>query len=77
MQRKTLAAYTAPTSPFPPFLNMTQDEAGNVVVTLRSPPVEGVPTETGFASMSGPFASATFDRAAMREFLAEALDALA
>lgn len=38
---KLIAAYTPPTSPYPPYVNISRQADGGVTVTVREPPGPG------------------------------------
>lgn len=63
--RKTLAAYTPPVSPYPPYVNLTEEDSGFVRVTVRSPVKDD--------GSCGDTAAAVFPREAIKSLLEEVL----
>jgi hypothetical protein len=41
MTAKLIAAYTPPTSPYPPYVNVSREDNGGVTITVRAPPGPG------------------------------------
>lgn len=72
MTNRYLSAHTPATSPYPPFINLSETIDGEVQIILRGPPCKGEFSDQD----CGPTVTATFAKDDVARLLTEALRAM-